>query len=250
MTLSATLVEAPAHGQLTLNADGSFSYLPDDDYSGTDSFTYTAGDGVATSAPATVTIVISLPVANNDAITAISSAGRHGRRADQRYRCRGRHLNAGLGTNPSHGSLTLNPEWLLQLYRRSRASPGRTASPITATDWPCHLLAGHGDHHRLLVPVANADTYTRRGGQTLTCHAPGVLDNDTNADGAPLTATLVTTASQWQPDAELRWLLQLYADRRLLRHGQLHLYRDGWPCHLRAGHGDHHRLLGAGGQPR
>jgi VCBS repeat-containing protein len=48
----------PAHGSLTLNADGSFSYTPVADYSGTDTFTYRATDGFLTSAAATVTITI------------------------------------------------------------------------------------------------------------------------------------------------------------------------------------------------
>ena len=48
-TLSATLVTGVDHGTLTLNADGSFTYKPDDDYHGTDSFTYLATDGLANS---------------------------------------------------------------------------------------------------------------------------------------------------------------------------------------------------------
>ena len=43
--LTAVLVSGPAHGTLTLNADGSFTYTPDANYSGPDSFTYRASDG-------------------------------------------------------------------------------------------------------------------------------------------------------------------------------------------------------------
>ncbi len=39
------LVDTPQHGTLTLNADGSFSYTPDANFNGTDSFTYKANDG-------------------------------------------------------------------------------------------------------------------------------------------------------------------------------------------------------------
>ena len=35
----------PHHGTLTLNPDGSFTYTPDPDFVGTDTFTYTASDG-------------------------------------------------------------------------------------------------------------------------------------------------------------------------------------------------------------
>ena len=41
------LVTGPAHGTLTLNADGSFTYTPTAGYTGTDSFTYKANDGTA-----------------------------------------------------------------------------------------------------------------------------------------------------------------------------------------------------------
>jgi len=44
-TLLARLVEGPDHGQLVLNADGSFVYTPDRDYHGKDSFWYEFTDG-------------------------------------------------------------------------------------------------------------------------------------------------------------------------------------------------------------
>jgi uncharacterized repeat protein (TIGR01451 family) len=56
--LTALLLTGPAHGTLTLNADGSFQYIPTANYSGTDTFTYKANDGRADSAAATVTIII------------------------------------------------------------------------------------------------------------------------------------------------------------------------------------------------
>jgi VCBS repeat-containing protein len=48
----------PAHGTLLLNADGSFSYQPEANFNGTDSFTYKANDGQADSAETTVIIKI------------------------------------------------------------------------------------------------------------------------------------------------------------------------------------------------
>lgn len=56
--LIAAKVTEPAHGTVTLNADGSFLYAPDAGYTGTDSFTYKANDGEEDSAPATVTFYI------------------------------------------------------------------------------------------------------------------------------------------------------------------------------------------------
>ena len=56
--LQAVLFSDAAHGDLNLNPDGSFTYTPDSGYSGSDSFTYTAGDDSLTSPPATVTLEI------------------------------------------------------------------------------------------------------------------------------------------------------------------------------------------------
>jgi len=65
LSLSASLASGPAHGTLTLNADGSFAYTPSSGYVGADSFTYTATDGQASSSAATVAInVTAPPVAN------------------------------------------------------------------------------------------------------------------------------------------------------------------------------------------
>jgi VCBS repeat-containing protein len=52
----AELVSPTRHGMLTLNPDGSFSYVPDANYKGTDSFVYHATDGAADSNDVTVQI--------------------------------------------------------------------------------------------------------------------------------------------------------------------------------------------------
>jgi large repetitive protein len=63
--ITAQLVSGPTRGTLTLNADGSFSYTPNSNLNGPDSFTYNAFDGqVASLQPATVTINVT---AVNDA---------------------------------------------------------------------------------------------------------------------------------------------------------------------------------------
>ncbi|HKP22795.1 MAG TPA: Ig-like domain-containing protein, partial [Dongiaceae bacterium] len=54
--LSATLVGGPAHGTLTFNGDGSFTYDPDADYSGGDSFKYKISDGAGHFSSAEVSI--------------------------------------------------------------------------------------------------------------------------------------------------------------------------------------------------
>ncbi|MCA9978014.1 MAG: cadherin-like domain-containing protein, partial [Anaerolineales bacterium] len=56
--LTADLVTTPVHGTLALQADGGFSYTPDAGYSGEDSFTYRAYDGLAYSEPTTVQLTV------------------------------------------------------------------------------------------------------------------------------------------------------------------------------------------------
>ncbi len=56
--LTAVLETPPAHGSLTLAANGSFLYVHDGSAAGTDEFTYRAHDGVAGSAVATARLAI------------------------------------------------------------------------------------------------------------------------------------------------------------------------------------------------
>ena len=70
---------------MTLAADGSFTYTPNADFNGTDSFTYTASDGTAASNVATVTMTVTgvndAPVAVNDAATTDEDTAVSGQRA-------------------------------------------------------------------------------------------------------------------------------------------------------------------------
>jgi len=63
-TLHAELNNGPSYGLVTLHPNGSFDYKPNTGFSGTDSFTYHANDGVADSGIVTVTINVAGP---NDA---------------------------------------------------------------------------------------------------------------------------------------------------------------------------------------
>jgi len=72
-TLSSSVTSAPTNGATTVNADGSITYTPDADFSGSDSFTYELSDGNGGSATATVSITINpvndVPVAVDDTAT-------------------------------------------------------------------------------------------------------------------------------------------------------------------------------------
>jgi gliding motility-associated-like protein len=55
-TLTAVLQTEVSNGSLTLLGDGSFTYIPDPGFSGTDAFTYQANNGILNSSIATVSI--------------------------------------------------------------------------------------------------------------------------------------------------------------------------------------------------
>jgi VCBS repeat-containing protein len=114
-TLTAALVNGPGFGQLTLNLDGSFSYMPGVDFHGSDTFTYTASDGKATSAPATVSIdvqpVNDAPVARNESFTTLEDTPLTVTAPgvlDNDTDIDSVNLSALLVTPVQHGTLTLN----------------------------------------------------------------------------------------------------------------------------------------------
>jgi VCBS repeat-containing protein len=114
-TLTAAVVTQPTKGTLTLNANGSFTYTPQANATGSDTFTYRASDGITQSQPATVTITIT---AVNDAPTAaadtfnatagvalnITAPGVLQNDTD----VEGTSLTATVVTQPAKGTLTLN----------------------------------------------------------------------------------------------------------------------------------------------
>lgn len=71
--LSFALVGSPSHGTLSLQSNGAFEYIPNAGYSGLDSFTYRASDGITNGNVASVTIDVS-----NEAPSLISNSWRTG----------------------------------------------------------------------------------------------------------------------------------------------------------------------------
>ncbi len=70
LNLVAALATGPAHGELALNADGTFTYTPSDDFFGEDAFTYRASNGTfesdVTQVALTIRASLDLPAAIPD----------------------------------------------------------------------------------------------------------------------------------------------------------------------------------------
>ncbi len=71
-SITATLAAGPANGSLELSADGSFTYTPDTNFNGIDSFRYRAFDGTDYSDLATVSITVN--AVNDDPVAVDDSA--------------------------------------------------------------------------------------------------------------------------------------------------------------------------------
>jgi VCBS repeat-containing protein len=199
--LTALLISGPQHGTLVFDADGSFGYTPDANYHGLDTFIYVARDGELDSAVATVTITIAAvndaPVAVGDAYTTaedsvltIAAAGVLANDTD----VDGDVLTAVLVAGPQHGTLALDANGAF-VYTPAGNYHGPDAFTYHAQD-------GELDSNVVTVaitvtpvndaPVAGDDAYETDEDTPLTITAPGVLGNDTDADGDSLAAVLVS----------------------------------------------------------
>jgi hypothetical protein len=197
LPLSAVLVSAPSHGTVTLNADGSFTYVPLAGYFGTDSFSYEATDGSQSSSPATVSLtVVPPPVAVNDAYSDVQGvpltvSAPSGVLAND-FDLSGNPLTAVLVIAPPHGTLTLNADGSFS-YVPSAGFYGTDSFAYEASDGSqLSNLATVTIYVAAAPPVANSDAYTTEQGLPLTVSTPGVLVNDTDPSGNPLSAVLVS----------------------------------------------------------
>ncbi|MHB8897921.1 MAG: Ig-like domain-containing protein, partial [Thermoguttaceae bacterium] len=200
--LTAAVVTQPAHGTLTLKADGSFTYKPTASYSGSDSFTYKANDGLFDSATVTVTITVtngskaptgvadSYSVNVNGTLTTTTTNGVLANDTDPDTASSS--LTAAVATQPAHGTLTLNTNGTFT-YKPTTGYRGTDTFTYKVSDGTNTSAAVTVTIKVNAAPVAVADTYTIGEDGTLTItNTNGVLKNDTDADSDTLTATVVT----------------------------------------------------------
>lgn len=116
--LTAAIVDSPSNGVVALNGDGSFTYTPDADFSGADSFTYRIEDGNGGSDDATANITVDsvedAPVATEDnytvaedevlAIDAVMGLLANDTDGD------GDSLTASVATDPERGSVVVESD--------------------------------------------------------------------------------------------------------------------------------------------
>jgi hypothetical protein len=204
-TLTAVKVTDPTKGVVFLNEDGSFAYTPNSGMTGIDSFTYKAKNATTESQPTTVTIDIvaggsGTPIAVDDTYTTTKNAilnipaiGILENDIDGS----GNGLSATIATQPTSGVLVLNNDGSFT-YTPAKDYVGAitftyTASNGATTSSPATVTINVNDTGTNNPPVALSDTYSISQNSTLNVGSPGVLANDTDADGDFLTSELVST---------------------------------------------------------
>ncbi|MCK6392377.1 retention module-containing protein, partial [Zoogloea sp.] len=184
------------NGQVTINPDGSLRYVPNPDFNGPDTVTYTISDGKGGTSTATVTINV---VAVNDAPVALPDVATTPE--DQPVTVNvlandsdpdGDPLTVtGATVDPALGSVVVNPDGTLTFtptpnfngpvvitYTVSDDKGGTASSTVTVNVTPVN------DN-----PVANPDVATTLENTPVTVP---VLGNDSDPEGNPLTVTGAT----------------------------------------------------------
>lgn len=109
--LTAVLVSGASHGTLTLNTDGSFTYAPDANYNGTDSFIYKANDTKSDSSDTTVIITVNAvndaPVAADQSLSIVQDTTLLGSVGATDVDA-GDTLTFATTSNPANGTLTFD----------------------------------------------------------------------------------------------------------------------------------------------
>jgi VCBS repeat-containing protein len=215
--LTAGILGLPSHGTLTFSSDGSFRYMPDENFNGTDTFTYQVDDGQSATKPsATVTLTVN-PVNDPPAVQPDQGTTNEGQPMTfVAAQLLGNDLGGPIG--PAGTADNEQSQTLAVIGVSSQSAAGGTvvlgAGLITytppayfyGTDTVTYLVGDNGlpasaqATGTLTIMVLSVndkpsgvdDHYTVAENAALNVAAPGLLVNDIDPDHDPLTATVQT----------------------------------------------------------
>ncbi len=180
-SLTAALVAGPAGGSLSLNANGSFTYLPRTGFVGTDSFTYQASNGAEQSNTATVRIAVAgsgAPTITSNALTLATATQTYNYDVD--------------ATDPDTGDVLT--------FTLPAAPSGMTINASTGLIAWTPTLAQIGNHP-VTVRVTDTSGLFAEQSFTIAVSAPGPINQPPLITSTPATAASVGTAYSYDVDA-------------------------------------------------
>lgn len=193
--LTAQLVSGPTHGALTLNLDGSLSYIPTGNYNGPDGFVYKATDGTNLSGDTAVSITVN-PVNDPPVASADNATVAEGGTVNIAILANDSDVDTGttltpiLDAAPVNGTATVNPD--------GSVSYAHNGGETTSDSFTYHVTDGALSSATVTVaitvtpvndaPVASNDAYITAVSTVLNVPAPGLLANDTDVDGPSMSA--------------------------------------------------------------
>jgi len=200
--LTATPVTQPTNGTLTLNANGTYTYTPDTDYNGNDSFEYQICDN---GSPAlcnnavvniTVTPANDAPVATDDAGSTPEDTPLNGDVSINDSDLDGDPLTATPVTQPTNGTLTLNPNGTYT-YTPDTDYNGNDSFEYQICDNGSPALCDNAVVNITVTPANDAPVATDDAGSTPedTPLNGDVSINDGDLDGDPLTVNTTPVTS-------------------------------------------------------
>jgi hypothetical protein len=201
-SIAAILDTGPVHGTLELHQDGTFTYTAEENYLGTDSFSYVWSDGISESAVLTVTLAVhngESPVAFD-----VSFSVLHDRAVSSRvegYDPNGDQLTAVLVSGPAHGTVDfVDPEHGVFVYAPNRGYVG----PDTFTyQWTDGVNRSNVATVTIRVynnpPTAQGEWFMVERGQTFAVFLGDSIPADYQGPAITL-ATLLE--NDWDPDGD------------------------------------------------
>jgi gliding motility-associated-like protein len=190
--ITTTLLDNPTNGDVVLNSDGTFTYTPDADFNGTDTFTYIACDVFAACDTATVTITIDpindAPVAEDDTYTTDENVLLTGDVTDNDTDTDGDGLTTTVVTTTANGVLVLNADGTFT-YLPDTGFTGDDTFTYVACD-----LSGDCDTAVVVITVVPIDTVPVATDDSFVVAEDGILSadvslNDFDLDGDDLVFT-------------------------------------------------------------
>jgi len=202
--LQASIFSQPATGHVTLNGDGTFTYVPEAGFTGTTSFIYRVSDGTAWSGTAAVTVTVlpanAMPVANGDSVSTNEDEAVRFYPLVNDSDADGDSLSAKILTQAQRGTVTLDAAGAF-LYTPTANYNGEDSFTYQVTD-------GHGGSASATVKIKVAavndtpEAVNDTGAAISAAQLGGsqairvdVLANDRDADGDLLTTSLRTGAA-------------------------------------------------------